>query len=314
MPWQTKSPPSFVRVFAAATVLIFSLGQGLAQTPTQPRSEPLNPELIREATATLNPKTKVAIADEELERRLAEYKKQPSTANREALSGWLETRRQLSGTTTTAETANASGTVKSIKSNPLFRDSGDAQDSNWIQTVFKRLGSLRMPKMRAPEGNLPGFSLPAFITPLMWTLLAGLVAFFGYQVAKHVQLKQRIKRKSAGLLEENEPVRSQSEWLALANQHEAAGEFREAVRCLYIAMLLTFDEFRVARFDRRQTNWEHLTRIEASPIYSAEVGFRHLTQRFDRIWYGHQTRGADDVTEFRAAFADINSRWKGIPA
>ena len=300
MRWQTKSPHRLVRVATVALVLANSLGLSHAQTTDQ--------TLVREAISILTPKSEVEFTDDELKRRLVDYQKQPSAANKVALRSWLETRHQLSGTSSGPAITNNAGSVKAIKRNPLYRDAGDAQDSNWIQSVFDRLGRLRSPELKAPEGNFSGFSLPSFMTPLMWTLLAGLVAFFGYQVAKHLQLKQRIKRKSAGLLEENEPVRSQSEWLALADQHEAAGEYRGAVRCLYIAMLLTFDEYRVARFDRRQTNWEHLTRIESNPIYSAESGFRHLTQRFDRIWYGHQSIGAGDVMEFRSALADISAR------
>jgi hypothetical protein len=304
MRWQTKSRNNFARQMALLAVLTWSIGGAMGAGPEQ--------NLIQEATELLHPKTGPAIEDDELERRLAAYQKQPTIANRDSLNGWLNARQNLSKPADLSA-ASTAGTVKSIKSNPLFRDAGDAQDSNWIQTIFNRLGRPKMPRLNAPEGNLSGFSLPSFITPLMWTLLAGLVAFFAYQVAMHVQIKQRIRRKSGGLLEDNEPVRSQSEWLTLADQHEAAGEYRLAVRCLYIAMLLSFDEYRVARFDRRQTNWEHLARIEASPLYSAEIGFRELTQRFDRIWYGHQSIGLGDVAEFRAAFSNINARGPGMP-
>jgi hypothetical protein len=166
MRWQTKSRHNFARQMALLAVLTWSIGGAMAAGPEQ--------NLIQEATELLHPKTGPAIADDELERRLAAYQKQPTIANRDSLNGWLNARQNLSKPADLSA-ASTAGTVKSIKSNPLFRDAGDAQDSNWIQTIFNRLGRPKMPRLNAPEGNLSGFSLPSFITPLMWTLLAGLV-------------------------------------------------------------------------------------------------------------------------------------------
>lgn len=305
MLWRPKFRLSGL-VFAVLAALLVSAGRGFAQQVDQ--------TLLREAGAFLSESRKPgAFVDDELGRRLVEYSKTPSEAHRKSLNEWLDTRREFGQTSRPTVPQNATAEVKAIKSNPLFRDAGDAQDANWIQSVFDRLGRLQQPKIDTPNANLPGFLLPGFITPLMWGLLAALVAFFGYHAFKHVQLKQRIKRKSASLLEDSEPERTQSEWRMMAEKHEAAGEYRLAVRCLYIAMLLTFDEFRVARFDRRQTNWEHLARIEGSAAYPSDVGFRHLTQRFDRIWYGNQTKGAPDVSEFRSGLDRITGRLKVKP-
>ena len=307
MLWLAKFLPNVsLRSIAFASVL---------SVATSVVAQPLDQELLKSAGAlqrfSSQPGSPV---DEELGRRLADYTKQPTADHQRAVKDWIETRRQFQKTVGITGGSNTATEVKSIKRNPLYRDAGDAQDANWIQRVFDRLGQLQGPKLDSPRGDFPGLQLPSFVTPLMWALLAGLVGFFGYHVFKHVQLKQRIKRKSTSLLEEDEPERSQSEWLTLADKHEAAGEYRQAVRCLYIAMLLLFDEFRVARFDRRQTNWEHLTRIEASDAYPQDVGFRHLTQRFDRIWYGDQTQGAPDVREFRDAFNAVSVRLQGKPA
>jgi hypothetical protein len=72
-----------------------------------------------------------------------------------------------------------------------------------------------------------------------------------------------------------------------------------------LACLLRFDEHGVARFDRGQTNWEHLARVEASPKRPPSLDFRRATQAFDRIWYGFQCLGAPDVADFRGWYEDV---------
>ena len=109
------------------------------------------------------------------------------------------------------------------------------------------------------------------------------------------------------MLEDDEPERSLDEWLAEADTLQAQGRYREAVRALYLASLLRFDEARVARFQRGQTNWEHLTRIEASPTMPKDLDFRATTRLFDRIWYGRIVRGKEDVDQFRAWYLNITN-------
>jgi hypothetical protein len=82
------------------------------------------------------------------------------------------------------------------------------------------------------------------------------------------------------------------------------------VRCLYLACLLRLDDAGVARFDRSETNWEHLYRIERSPSKPTGLGFRAPTIAFDRVWYGHNVRGLSDVHEFRMWYVGVQEALK----
>ncbi|HWA84414.1 MAG TPA: DUF4129 domain-containing protein, partial [Fimbriimonadaceae bacterium] len=113
---------------------------------------------------------------------------------------------------------------------------------------------------------------------------------------------------------DDEPERTLDEWLELSSSYERDGKYREAVRALYLACLLKFDERNVARFLRSQTNWEHLARIETSPKKPAGLDFRTPTQAFDRIWYGYKVRGPIDVAEFRAWYGDVTRALQGAAA
>jgi hypothetical protein len=104
-----------------------------------------------------------------------------------------------------------------------------------------------------------------------------------------------------GILEDDEPERTADQWLLQAEKLEAEGKYREAVRCLYLACLVRYDDGRVARFRRHETNWEHLYRIEGSSL-NPGLDFRTPTQRFDKVWYGYQVNGPSDVQEFREVY------------
>jgi hypothetical protein len=77
---------------------------------------------------------------------------------------------------------------------------------------------------------------------------------------------------------------------------------------------LRFDEALVARFDRGQTNWEHLYRIEQSARKPEGLDFRTPTNLFDRVWYGYQGKGAEEVSLFRQWYLRITESLQGSPA
>jgi hypothetical protein len=201
-----------------------------------------------------------------------------------------------------------SGQAKNIKSNPFFRDSGVHDESNWLtlalQRLFERLRNTRSePSVRPVKApNVGGGRLLVYVVV---GLLAGMVATFLFYVAKHINWKRSLSRKAHAMLSDEEPERSVDEWLSLADALTREGRFREAVRCLYLACLLRFDESNVARFERSQTNWEHLARIQASARRPADVDFLPPTQAFDQIWYGMRVRGVEDVDQFRIWYGQI---------
>ena len=138
-----------------------------------------------------------------------------------------------------------------------------------------------------------------FLQIAIYSLLGALVGLFVYVAVRHIKWKANLARKAKALLEDDEPVRSRDEWLEAADKLEREGKYREAIRALYLASLLAFDEHRVARFERRETNWEHLRRIQISPRLPQGLDFLPATQLFDRVWYGHQINGSNDVKSFR---------------
>lgn len=173
----------------------------------------------------------------------------------------------------------------------------DRTGSSWLSNALDRLRNLFKNSRSAPPQGSPGFGIGNWVKPLVWSVLiflAGLVAFL---LARYVKLPGLRRRKR--IVEEEEEIRNAAAWLTEAEDHIAHGRYREAVRGLYVAGLLRFDEAGVARFDPHQTNWEHLRRIESSSKLPPGVEAREATRRFDLIWYGRFAASADDAIRMR---------------
>ena len=200
-----------------------------------------------------------------------------------------------------------------IKQSPLYLDRGIDRKSNWLGDAINRLKNIRQKQPDEPIKIGPEVSaFGKLVTYVIWAILIGAVLGLLYYTIRYIDWRSALTRKARALLEEDEPERTLDEWLQLADVHSAAGRFREAVRALYLACLLKFDEHNVARFDRGETNWEHLERIRSSPLKPEDLDFTDATRRFDRIWYGYQTRGQVDVDEYRALYQNISERLKGV--
>jgi hypothetical protein len=69
-----------------------------------------------------------------------------------------------------------------------------------------------------------------------------------------------------------------------AAESEAASDYRNAVRYLYLSSLLMLDERGLIHYDRTLTNREHLRQV-ADRTQVAEA-LRPVVNTFDDVWYG----------------------------
>jgi hypothetical protein len=70
------------------------------------------------------------------------------------------------------------------------------------------------------------------------------------------------------------------------------GDYRNAIRYLYLSSLLVLDEQGVMRYDRSRTNREYLRSVAAKPELAKPL--REVIDVFDRVWYGFE--GVDEQT------------------
>jgi hypothetical protein len=104
--------------------------------------------------------------------------------------------------------------------------------------------------------------------------------------------------------EENRPARgnaidaaTSTEALDRAQRFASAGDYRAAVRQLYLATLLLLDERGVLRYDRSLTNREYLREVADAPALARAL--EPIVETFDRTWYGFETIGPSEFENYR---------------
>jgi hypothetical protein len=65
------------------------------------------------------------------------------------------------------------------------------------------------------------------------------------------------------------------------------GDYRNAIRYLYLSSLLVLDEQGLMRYDRSRTNREYLRSVSSKPELAKPL--RDVIDVFDRVWYGFET-------------------------
>jgi tetratricopeptide (TPR) repeat protein len=136
-------------------------------------------------------------------------------------------------------------------------------------------------------GPTPSIS-PQFINGIVIALGIGLFALL---VALLVSLlRRRTARARPPTLDETEAAlveaRDMDSLHALAERKAQEGDYRLALRFIYLALLVALDTGGVLRFDRSRTNWEYLRALRASGRDDVYQAMTPLTREFDRVWYG----------------------------
>lgn len=84
--------------------------------------------------------------------------------------------------------------------------------------------------------------------------------------------------------------------LQRAQDLSVGGDFRTAVRYLYLSALLLLEERGLLRYDRSLTNREYLRSVAHQPELAATL--RQVIDVFDRVWYGFQTVNATEYAQY----------------
>jgi hypothetical protein len=97
------------------------------------------------------------------------------------------------------------------------------------------------------------------------------------------------------------PARDPEELLAEAARLARGGEFRRALRLVYLSALIRLHRAGLLPRQEARTNWEYLRAVRNLPAVHDPLS--HLTAIVDRTWYGHKDAVADDYARCEG-FAD----------
>lgn len=230
-----------------------------------------------------------------------------------------------------APAANAQNIVAQLEASGEIRTGPTALQLWWasvakwfsdqFEAFVKWVGSL-FPS--APTGNIRPINFnPQLLKALFALAVLGLLAVIGYLVWRAIggrwsrnpaRREVRFEGEDADLLQ-----LPPDELTERARAWAAQGNFREALRHLYIALLLHLDGRGVWRYDSRRTNWEHIAALRRGGLQSTSSApnsplvepLSDLTRRFDRVRYGDAPCSSDDWTRFLNDVEHLRARLDG---
>jgi hypothetical protein len=185
-------------------------------------------------------------------------------------------------------------TVRQVLAQPEFQGSGDpllVRVVNWLAQQLARL-------------------LAAIGGGGHWSLLGlGLLALV---LAAVVVAVSRFARgmtpdPEAALAHGRMPRRSADDWRAEAERHEAAGEWREAVRCRYRALVADLAARGLVEELPGRTAGEYRGAVRRSVPALAD-DFAGVTELFERAWYGNHPTGQDAARQVASLAARVLER------
>lgn len=222
----------------------------------------------------------------------------------------IKAKRAFLGQPPAANPTNVQSTAQNITRSALYKKAGPKESPNWIYNAFAKIQNLfdQDPQINRPP-TVPGLG---FLPYLLWGLIL-LIALGILGIGIYYAANMRFRRKRSGkILDETEDASTFDEWFRAAQKYAAESQFRRAIRCAYISGLLQFDGARIARFDRGQTNWQHLARIEASQLLPIGISYREETQLFDQVWYGSRQATASQFDQLVKSVLKLKTQFSGL--
>lgn len=126
------------------------------------------------------------------------------------------------------------------------------------------------------------------------------------RLIKQIKPRSNRRRKRTVLGEEIEVGTSPQDLAEAAMAASRAGDFRTAIRKLYISLIYDLAERDMLELDDSITNREYLAKL--SRFNSIIPPMKYLTDRFDYCWYGMSPSSKDDFTQYHARYLEAIER------
>ena len=204
--------------------------------------------------------------------------------------------------------------IDNILDRPEYRGKKESRIGAFFKDVRRRIGDF-LSKLYAAFLKLMGTIFGAtaknnWLAKLM--VIAALVAaVIGIvRAAKNMTPRRTRARKRTVLGEEIEAGTSPRDLAEAAMTAARAGDFRTAIRKLYISLLYDLAERNVIELDDSATNREYLARLS---LYNSIIPpMKYLTDRFDYFWYGLLPSSEEDFSQYLARYNEAMQQAKNL--
>ncbi len=143
-------------------------------------------------------------------------------------------------------------------------------------------------------------------------IIAGLVVLLGVAVRMVMGIKrgERRKKKRTVLGEELDSDLTAADLANAATAAARAGDFRTAMRKLYISLLYDLAERNLIELEPNATNREYLARVSRYPVLVKPM--LYMTDRFDYFWYGMFPSSEQDFSSYLESYKEAMARARNL--
>ncbi|MCI0394212.1 MAG: DUF4129 domain-containing protein [Chloroflexi bacterium] len=181
-----------------------------------------------------------------------------------------------------AHTAADLAALEQILARPEFQ--WQPEEQSWLARLLERFWTrVNQLLQRLLPDSVNGVPLSNFFFIALGSLALAAILFY----ALRGLLLDLVAEAESGPDEEEGGERLTAETaFKRAQALSSGGDYRTAVRYLYLSTLLLLEERGLLRYDRSKTNREYLRSLAHRPELAATL--RDVIDVFDRVWYGFQ--------------------------
>jgi hypothetical protein len=197
-------------------------------------------------------------------------------------------------------------TLQAILSRPEFQY--EVREPTWWERTWERI---RLWFWEQVSQFAPGAAVGDWLTVFILVfsgLIIGLVLFY---VLRRLRADFAAEaRFDLGDDPHLDNITADTAWQR-AQESSDLGDYRQAVRYLYLSTLLLLEERDLLRYDRTLTNREYLSHLAHRPDLAAIL--REVVDVFDRVWYGYQPLSEREYGRFADRVQTLKQQKGGRP-
>lgn len=133
-----------------------------------------------------------------------------------------------------------------------------------------------------PEPSLPDIAPPSADIGQLILIIA--VVIVAVAVVVYLMRTMQVQPRTLDTPDDEEDPRTSADAQSMANARESERDYRNAIRYLFLALLLSLDERGLIHYDPTLTNREHLRQIRENTRLADLL--RPVVTTFDDVWYG----------------------------
>jgi hypothetical protein len=189
-----------------------------------------------------------------------------------------------------------------------------AEKTSWrwqLDRLLQQAGEWIEVKLRSDDRDLNLDIFPPWLGPLLirlvWLILAGLVIWIGYRIIYPYWQSWVAQNNQSKFTQDRSPekVYTVSELLAQSQQFQQTGDYTQASRWLYLAMLQRLNDANLIPHQVSRTDREYLQLLRIVPVVN--VG-EILVSIHEQLHFGDRAISSADFDRCQQAYRQIDSQ------